>query len=175
MENIFETIAAIVNPETAKMRLDLINIENKIKPLEAAQNGGYTAQVAKSFHLGMVGGSGRNTYRLNKRREYELDKTIDRAAILVKLYKERDNLKVAIEYIESGKRDADRIKNAANEVKVKNGLVEYWKTLKAGDKIDLGGNSPAIITKKNAKSIETGTGCKWTATEIIGKKAASLL
>lgn len=172
MENIFETLGAILNPETAKMHSDLIHYESMIKELEAKQNGGYTAQVAKSFHLGMVGGSGRNTARLNRIRGNELDKTIDRAVILTGLYKKRDDLQRNIDYIESGKRDADLKKKDEKAVLMAN----YWKQLKAGDKVAVGitGNT-TTITKKNAKSIETGSGCKWTAAEIIGKKAAQLL
>lgn len=49
-------------------------------------------------------------------------------------------------------------------------LAEYWKTIKVGDSIDVGGNSRPTVTKKNAKSLETGTDCKWTAAEIIGRK-----
>lgn len=172
MEDIFQTLGTILNPETAKMRSDLIHYESMIKELEAKQNGGYTAQVAKSFHLGMVGGSGRNTHRLNQRRANELDKTIDRAVILTGLYKKRDELQKSIEYIESGKRDADLKKRDEKAVLMAN----YWKQLKAGDEVAVGitGNT-TIITKKNAKSIETGTGCKWTASEIIGKEAAKLI
>ena len=81
---------------------DLLSIEQKIQTLEIQQNGGYTAQVAKCFHLGMVGGSGRNVGKLNARRGAELDKTIDRAIILVDLYKQRDGIKWKINDIETG-------------------------------------------------------------------------
>lgn len=143
----------------------------RIERLEAQQNGGYTAQVAKYFHLGTVGGSGRNTARLNKRRENELDKTIDRAKILVQLYGERNALQFQIKDIKEGGPE----KRAAAKESALVKLAEYFKNLKAGDFVDIGGNSPALITKKNAKSIETGSGCKWTAAEIIGEKAAQLL
>ncbi len=173
MGNIFETLGEILrpeNPETLPLKIELDETLKRIESLERQQNGGYTSQVAKCFHLGMVGGSGRNTARLNKRRENELDKTIDRAKLLCELYKKRDSLKYRIEYIESGKRDADEKKKSDNLIL----LAEYWKGLKAGDYIYIG-NGKTLITKKNAKSLETGTGCKWAAAEIIGKKAASLL
>jgi len=171
---IFEQLGEILrpeNPETLPLKIELADILKKIESLERQQNGGYTAQVAKSFYLGMVGGSGRNTHRLNQRRANELDRTIDRAVILTGLYGKRNGLQTRIKYIESGQRDIDQKKKEQGTIL----MAEYWKGLKVGDKIDIGGNSPATITKKNAKSIETGTGCKWTATEIIGKKAASLL
>jgi hypothetical protein len=174
MEDLFKTLGEILKPEnseTIKMRSDLREIESKIDSLEIKQNGGYTAQVAKSFHLGMVGGSGKNTARLNRIRGNELDKTIERAGILCALYKKRDNLKASIEYIESGKRERDAAKKLNNnELR-----AQYWRNLKVGDKLIIGGNDEPIITKKNAKSCETGSGCKWTAAEIIGKKAAELL
>ena len=174
MQNIFEKLGDILRPENAEtlpLKNELSEVLGKISRLEAAQNGGYTSQVAKSFHLGMVGGSGRNTARLNARRGAELDKTIDRAEILVALYGRRNALQTRIEYIESSKRDEDIKKKEAGLI----ALAEYWKKLKAGDSVDIGANSPALITKKNAKSLETGIGCKWTAAEIIGKKAAALL
>lgn len=172
MEKIFETLAAATNPETAKMRSDLAHYEKMIKELEAKQNGGYTAQVAKSFYLGQVGGSGRNTARLNHIRSNELEKTIDRAVILTGLYKKRDGLQRDINYIESGRRDLDLKKKEETAILT----AEYWRRLKPGDTVSVGiTGAQVVITKKNAKSIETGSGCKWTATEIIGKKAASLL
>lgn len=171
---LFETLGEAlkpVNSETIEMRIDLQVIERKIETLERQQNGGYTAQLAKSFHLGMVGGGGRNTAKLNRRRANELDKTIERAVIACKLYKERDALKSKIDYIESGKREKDiEKKQTQSELR-----AQYWKNLKVGDKLIVGGNSDPIITRKNAKSCETETGCKWTAAEIIGKEAAKLL
>ncbi len=174
MHDIFSQLGEIltpINPETLQMQMELHDIEKKIEQLERAQNGGYTTQVAKSFHLGMVGGSGRNTHRLNQRRANELDRTIDRAVILTGLYGKRNGLQARIKYIESGQREKDQQKKENTAVL----MAEYWKGLKAGDKIDIGANAPVTITKKNLKSIETGTGCKWTAAEIIGKKAAALL
>ena len=156
--------------EIAELQNQLELVKSKISRLEAAQNGGYTAQVAQSFHLGMVGGSGKNVGRLNRRREHELDKTIDRALVLVDLYKERNSLEVRIkDYQEDGpaKREAQKIEKNKR-------LAEWWKSLKIGDDARVS-NHPVLITKKNAKSCETGVGCKWTAREIIGKEAAALL
>ena len=131
----------------------------------------YSDQVAKSFHLGMVGGSGKNTESLNRRKERDLDKTIKNAVILCSLYKERDSLQKRIQFVESGesqKKETLKLKTA--QVRAK-----YWEQLKPGDLIDIGGNSKVTITKKNKKSIETGFGCKWTVNEIIGNEAAKLI
>jgi len=174
MENIFEQLGEILkpeNPETLPLKIELSEVNKKIESLERHQNGGYTAQVAKSFYLGMVGGSGRNTYRLNQRRENELNRTIDRAVILTGLYGKRNGLEAQIKYIESGKKELDKEKKEKTAFL----MAEYWKGLKIGDSVDVGGNAPVTITKKNAKTLETGSGCKWTAAEIIGKKAAALL
>lgn len=174
MQDIFKQLGEILtpeNPETLPLRMELHDINKKIESLERQQNGGYTAQVTKSFHLGMVGGSGRNTHRLNKRRANELDRTIDSAVILTGLYGKRSGLERQIKYIESGQRERDQQKKQTDtELR-----AEYWKRLKVGDKLIIGGSNEPIITKKNAKSCETGSGCKWTAAEIIGKKAAALL
>jgi hypothetical protein len=164
-----------MNQEAEILKIKLAALLPKIERLERQINGGYTAQVAKSFHLGMVGGSGRNTHRLNKRRSSEIDKTIDNAILSVQLCKERDALIYNIEYIESGRRDKDLKDRTNQKEKLKIGLVQYWNGLKAGDLIDIGGNSKVQITRKNKKSIETGAGCKWSAAEIIGKEAANLI
>lgn len=173
MDNLFNSLANILkpeNPETLPLKIELNEVLKKIEPLERAQNSGYTSDLANAFPFGMVGGSGKNVHRLNKRKENELNKTIDRAVILCDLYKKRDYLKQCIEYIESGKRDEDEKKKQDKNFM----LSEYWKGLKAGDFINIGNNKVKII-KKNTKSIETESGCKWNASEIIGKKAADLL
>lgn len=118
--------------ETLKSELSIVL--SRISKLEAQQNGGYTARVAQSFHLGMVGGSGRHTKRLNARRTSELDKTIDRAVILTGLYKERSALESKIADLENNGPE----KRAAKKILVNQGLVEYWNNLKAGDSIDHG-------------------------------------
>lgn len=152
-----------------QLKKDLEIVLSKIGRLKTQQNGGYTAEVAKSFHLGMVGGSRRNVSSLNNRRASELDRTIDRAILLNGLYKEHNALEAKITDLENNGPE----KRAAKKILVNQGLVQYWNNLKAGDTIDHG-NGPLIITKKNKKSLETGI-CKWTAAEIIGREAAALI
>lgn len=147
----------------------ILLVTNKIQRLEGKTY--YSDQVAKSFHLGMVGGSGRNVKKLNERRSRDLDKTIDNAVILCELYKERGTLEKQIEFIESGGPEK-KAQAAENRNKL---LAEYWQALKPGDKVDIGGNSPVTIIKKSKKSIQTQSGCKWSAGEIIGRHAANLL
>lgn len=48
-------------------------------------------------------------------------------------------------------------------------LAEKWNQLKVGDKVDVGGNVPLVIHKKNKKSFVSTSGTKWTAEELIGE------
>lgn len=170
MENIFETISTVINPKLAALESELINIECQIKRIEPQNE--YTAQVAKSFHLGLVGGSGKNTYRLNKIREREIDKTIERAKILCSLYTKRDNLIKQIEDIKNG--TAAKKENDIIQKRIK--AAEYWRSLKAGDIVNIGNtNGNPTIAKKSRLSLLTTSGCKWTAAEIIGREAAKLI
>lgn len=152
--------------EEMKDRLGIVNF--KIDKLHGITD--ETDRVAQSFHLGMVGGSGKTVHKLNRIRERSLDKTIANAKIACELYKERDTLQAQIRDIESGAKER-REQKKRDSLPL---LAEYFRNLKAGDFIDIG-NGKTLITKKNAKSIETGSGCKWTAQEIIGKDAATLL
>lgn len=126
--------------------------------------------VAKHFHLGMVGGSGRNTHRLNQRRERAMDKSISNAVEATKLYNELGTIQAKIKDLQAGgpekraQKEADRDKLRA----------EYWRQLKAGGTIDIG-NGPSTIVEKNKKSLITQSGCTWTAADIIGRTAAALL
>lgn len=152
-----------------ELNAELSVVNAKIKRLTPSDD--YFNRLSSSFHLGMVGGSGRNVRSLNRRRERSLDKTIDNAVILTGLYRERDLLENKIKDIEDGgpgKRAEARKKGA--ELR-----AEYWRMLKVGDELEVGGNTKPVITKKNKKSCETGIECKWTAAEIIGKDAAALL
>src|SRR5690554_1431711 len=47
-------------------------------------------------------------------------------------------------------------------------IVQRFAALKAGDKIDVGGNAPAIIAKKNRFSVITDGGSKYTIRELYG-------
>lgn len=175
MENIFETIAEIVKPDTYVLKVlelknKLFEVNAKIAKIEGVSY--YTDKVEGSFHLGMVGGSGRNTYRLNKRREADLDKTIKNAVLVCPLYRERDNIERQINDIESGAAQKKELSVIDKRVKA----AEYWRNLKVGDELNIGNsNGNPIIKKKNRLSVETTTGCKWMASEVIGKQAAKLI
>jgi len=158
------------NLEDLKYKLTAVN--SKISKINGLDKNSHTAQVANSFYLGMVGGSGRNNNSLNKKRESELSKTIENAKILTALYSESSELERKINYLESGQKEKDEAKKITrSEV-----LAIYWKNLKAGDILDVGNsNGNPTILKKSLKSVTTTSGSKWTAIEIIGKNAAQLL
>lgn len=154
--------------QLASLHQELIVVQAAIKRLENTKD--ITDRVSASFHLGMVGGSGRNTQKLNKKREAALDKTIERAKILTKLYGQERALQFQIKDIEEdGPEKREAIKQRVTKAK-----VEYWKGLKAGDKVALLTGNEITIVKKNKKSI-ISENCTWKASEIIGKEAAQLL
>jgi hypothetical protein len=153
-----------------KLKIELCETNRRIDKINNVSD--YTDAVLKSFHLGMVGGSGKNNYKLNKKREASLNKTIDNAKIITVLYKKQGELEAKIKDIEMGGPE-----KRAERVKTKNQMfAEYWKNLKVGDELKVGNPSGnPIIVKKNSKSCETQGGCKWSAWEIIGKEAANLI
>jgi len=153
-----------------QLKAELIQINSKIEKLTRVSD--YTDLVAKSFHLGMVGGSGKNIGHLNRKRAESLDRTISNAVKITSLFKKQGDLERQIKDIEqNGPQKRAAAKKTRNEI-----YAQYWKDLKVGDELNLGNpNGNPIITKKNAKSCETSGGCKWMACEVIGKEAAKLL
>lgn len=89
--------------DIAELRQQLEPIEQQIAQLEARQHDPHLKQLSEYFHLGHVGGSGRGTSRLNRRREAALDKSIDTAKRLEPLYRQRAECLRRIEAITSGK------------------------------------------------------------------------
>ena len=150
---------------------ELAIVVDKIKRLEIAQNGGYTAEVAKSFYIGMVGGSGRNTTGLNKKRERELHSTIEIAKKLTILYTKRDGLSKQITDIETG---AYQVRENTF-LKRRQMLAKWFINLKIGDDILLRPDVPLLISVKNKKSVIIQGGTKYSAAEIIGREAAKLI
>ena len=58
-------------------------------------------------------------------------------------------------------------KKANGKAEAERYLVKKWMNLKVGDQLDIGNkNGNPIITKKNRKSVETGSGAKWTFSEL---------
>lgn len=156
--------------ELQDMKYELSTINAKLKTIEDKEANSYTSRLSKSFHLGMVGGSGRNNHSLNKKREREFDRTIKQAHESTSLYTRRDELEKKITYIESGQKERDEVrKKSRAEI-----LAQWFRDLKAGDTWQPG-NYPVTITRVNKKSITTENGVKYTAYEVIGKEASLLL
>ncbi len=155
--------------EIEKLKAKEVAIQSKLQKLNGPTDS-HLEGVAKSFHLGIVGGSGRNNHKLNQRRERSLDKTISNAVEATKLYKELGEVQSKIKDLEAGGPE----KRAQKRQERAQLLANWFKQLKAGDTFDMG-NGDLKIQKKNAKSLVTEGGCSWKAAEVIGKDAAALL
>lgn len=133
--------------EQLKERLKVV--EEKMARLE--NKDAYLDELNKYFHLGMVGGSGnrRNINRLNKKREQNIEKTIDRAKEYVELAKERDDLLRQIEYIESGRKERAE--------KVRQLLQEQVRNAKPGDTVIDSAFGEVKVVRVNKKSITIET------------------
>jgi hypothetical protein len=77
-------------------------LTKQLARLNAKQFDGYSAEVAKHFHLGMVGGSGKAVRGYNKRRERSLDATISRAKTINHLQRRLDEVSGELKAIENG-------------------------------------------------------------------------
>lgn len=146
----------------------LAEVQSKIKKLANVRD--VTDMVAASFHLGMVGGSGKNTRKLNRKKEASLDKTIERAKALTSLYDRERALEYQIKDIQEGGPE----RREANKKNKWEARAAYWKSLKVGDTVALFTGNEIKITKKNRKSL-VSENCTWSAAEIIGREAAKLL
>ena len=116
----------------------------------------------------MVGGSGKQTVKLNARREASIDKTVKNAVEYTRLAAEIKTVEHKIYLLENAGQIQER-----KEMQYR-AQVAYWNSLKEGDKVILWTGQQCTIIKKSKKSLYTGSG-KWTAAEIIGKNAAALL
>lgn len=92
----------------ALLRRQRDQLQHRIDRLLPRRDDGLT----QHFHLGMVGGSGRNVRRLNKRREQQLDALVTRSAKAAPLIQEKQRIEHEIASITSGQaaqqREADR-------------------------------------------------------------------
>jgi hypothetical protein len=144
---------------TIQARIDKLNGKTDI-----------TDEVGKAFYMGRVGGSGRNTYSLNRKRERALDRTIDDALEAGRLRNDLEAIHSQIKRIET-----ESTEQWANKQQAKiDGRIAYWNDLKPGDSM-LMGNGNIIVKKKNRKSFTCTSGINWSAAEIIGKQAAEKL
>ena len=101
-------------------------ITSRIAKLNGSEDQ-HLAGVAKHFHLGMVGGSGRNTHKLNQRRERAMDKSIAVAKEVTELYKELNTIEAKIKDLQDGGPEK-RAKEKEDRAALK---AQYWNKLKA--------------------------------------------
>ncbi len=148
-------------------------LQARLNRLSGSNKDTHLDSVQKYFHMGMVGGSGRNTASLNRRRARNLDKTIDNAVIFCRVDGELREVERKLAAAIYKRDNADTI--AAKKERKIAILIGYWNQIKAGDTVVIPFGNEVTVTKKNAKSIMTGPQCKWTATDIIGREAAARL
>ncbi len=79
-----------VVPPLHVLKAKLERVEKRLRKL--GHEDAHLAGLSRHFHLGRVGGSGRNTARLNRRREAALDKSIREAKLSRELQGERNYL-----------------------------------------------------------------------------------
>lgn len=105
--------------------------------------------VRKHFHLGMVGGSGRNNHKLNQRRERSLDKSIEGAKENVRLYALLEAREKEINDLLLGKGTEKNLQEkAAKKEKNKLDIARLAINLKKGD--TFGGKEVVRVTKDKA-------------------------
>lgn len=147
-----------------ELKAELLTVQARIK---RAQPSDYVLDNMPA----RIGGSGRYTNYFNKRREAYLDRSIEAAKKLTPLYEKESNLKKQIEDIESGAAE----KKELSIIQKRQQKAEYWRSIKPGDEVALFTGNTVTVKKKNRLSIETSSGSKYTAAEIIGREAAKLL
>lgn len=130
--------------ELATLNASLAAIEQKIERKTPPDR---LADV-KIFHLGMVGGSGHQVAKLNKRREQEVERLMDAAKELEPLYNERARLLARIDAVKTGQRAKERAEEAR-----KASIQEEARTLKAGDLVYAGLFGWREVIRANKKSI----------------------
>jgi len=151
----------------------LADVNRMITKWEGYKSDQHLNAVQSAFVGGLVGGSGRNNYALNQRRERNLHKTIEAAKHLVPLYDEQSKLEHLIQDIESGEYERKKLDKATSAQTRAERLAAYWTGLKAGDTVQIGFND-IVIRKKNKLSIVTDMST-WPAVDIIGKEAVQIL
>lgn len=101
-------------------------------------------------------------------RERSMDSSLRRASDAVRAKQNSDYYIALAEAFDRG--DVNAQGRAVKSDKVKQDIVSFndmiMKTVKVGDMIDIGGNTPLKVAKVNAKSVITVDGGKWLVSEI---------
>lgn len=136
-------VEVLTHPESEPLKKELEKVEAKISKLTLSDS--HLDSVQQHFHLGRVGGSGRNVAKLNARRERFLDKTIDQAREYTSLAAQRSQLLHKIDHIESGRKE--HLERAKNE------LLEALKHVEPGDALLDAVYGRVEVVRRNRKTI----------------------
>jgi GGDEF domain-containing protein len=131
-------------------------LENKLKTNESIGNMADKTDMPGTYVTGSSGVSRSRIKKINR----QLDRRIDRA---VENVKAREDLAWVNAKIQSQK---DVHKKGIINDEVVSRLDKQFASIKVGDFIDIGGNHPLRVIKKNKKTVVTDQGVKWTANEI---------
>lgn len=126
-----------------RLELDRVNRQMKIA-LDKGEDK-YLNEVGRHFHLGMVGGSGRNTRKLNKRRERALDRSLDAARTVTELHNRQQALERQLASLEEGRADAREAARLA--------VLELVKALKPGDPVMDSAYGECTVVRVNQKTL----------------------
>lgn len=100
------------------------------------------------------------TRRLNK----QIDRSVDRAVACTKAAQELRAVESRIEWIRSGGKQ----KLEAQEQRIRFAQEEVFNRIQVGDLVNIGGNHPVQVVRKNRKSITTDMGTRFGVHEIYG-------
>lgn len=151
------------NPELEALKNELTGIEQQLDKINQKTSSESELDRTYDTFIGGVGGNA-ETPRLKKIRENAMNASIERSKKATPLYEKRRQLMSKISDIESGK--AEQRKTAREKAELDS--VKKFINIKSGDMVDIGGNSPVKVAKKNAKSIVTTSGTKYTMYEVTG-------
>lgn len=102
-----------------------------------------------------------------KRREGNIERAITNASKSIPLWGKRKSLLQDIAILESGKELPKPVTGPSRESMAKYALKVFEK-VQVGDLVDIGGNSPIRVAKKNRASIIDECGEKWTFRDLYG-------
>lgn len=139
------------------LQSDLARVLAQIARLEIHE----APSVERSFHLGMVGGSGHNVQKLNERRMNALERVVDRSVELTPLMRERDRLQELIGTFEQ------RQERARKAQEKRTAALERLHNVKSGQEVIIALGNTVTVRRVNKNSITTNTGTRYTYDELI--------
>lgn len=144
--------------ELSRLKKQLQEVQATIARIAPAARDSSVDEVARTFHLGMVG-SGRHTRALNERKMVALDRTIETASKLAPFYKEHAQILERIEDVWSGRNQRRRRRKAVEEEWLRQAQLRVHKA-KKGDYVLDSTFGVVRVVRQNQKSltIETASG-----------------